>query len=195
METINEETQTEEVKPAEEQANWKRFALDMLETILLAVVLFVGINVLSARVRVDGYSMRPTLEDGEFVLVSKVSYFWGDVTRGDIVVFHFPLNPEEELIKRVIGLPGDRVLVENGQLYVNDQAVNEPYIAQSPLYSGEWLVEENHLFVLGDNRNNSNDSKDWGLLPMDKLVGKAVLIYWPPPMWNVLDHADVLAAQ
>jgi len=195
LETINEEAQTEEIKPIEEKTDWKRFVLDILETIVLAVVLFVGINTLSARVRVDGYSMRPTLEDGEFVLVSKLSYFWGDVTRGDIVVFHFPLNPEEELIKRVIGLPGDRVMVENGQVYVNGQAISEPYIAQSPLYSGEWLVEENHLFVLGDNRNNSNDSKDWGLMPMENLVGKAVLIYWPPPMWNLLDHADVVAAQ
>jgi len=195
LETINEEAQTEEIKPIEEKTDWKRFVLDILETIVLAVVLFVGINTLSARVRVDGYSMRPTLEDGEFVLVSKLSYFWGDVTRGDIVVFHFPLNPEEELIKRVIGLPGDRVMVENGQVYVNGQAISEPYIAQSPLYLGEWLVEENHLFVLGDNRNNSNDSKDWGLMPMENLVGKAVLIYWPPPMWNLLDHADVVAAQ
>jgi len=195
LETINEEAQTEEIKPVEEKTDWKRFVFDILETIVLAVVLFVGINALSARVRVDGYSMRPTLEDGEFVLVSKLSYFWGDVTRGDIVVFHFPLNPEEELIKRVIGLPGDRVMVENGQVYVNGQAISEPYIAQSPLYSGEWLVEENHLFVLGDNRNNSNDSKDWGLMPMENLVGKAVLIYWPPPMWNLLDHADVVAAQ
>ncbi|MDP1546676.1 MAG: signal peptidase I [Anaerolineales bacterium] len=195
METINEEVQTEELKPAEEKVNWKRFALDMLETIVLAVVLFVGINAVSARVRVDGFSMRPTLEDGEFVLVSKVNYFWGEVTRGDIVVFHFPLNPEEELIKRVIGLPGDHVQVENGQMYVNGESINEPYIAQPPLYSGEWLVEADHLFVLGDNRNNSNDSKDWGLLPMENVVGKAVLIYWPPPMWNVLDHADVLAAQ
>jgi signal peptidase I len=195
LETINEEAQTEEIKPTEEKTDWKRFVLDILETIVLAVVLFVGINALSARVRVDGYSMRPTLEDGEFVLVSKLSYFWGDVTRGDIVVFHFPLNPEEELIKRVIGLPGDRVMVENGQVFVNGQAISEPYIAQSPLYSGEWLVEENHLFVLGDNRNNSNDSKDWGLMPMENLVGKAVLIYWPPPMWNLLDHADVVAAQ
>lgn len=195
METINEEAQTEEIKPAEEKTDWKRFVFDILETLVLAVVLFVGINALSARVRVDGYSMRPTLEDGEFVLVSKMSYVWGEVTRGDIVVFHFPLNPEEELIKRVIGLPGDRVMVENGQVYVNGQAISEPYIAQSPLYSGEWLVEENHLFVLGDNRNNSNDSKDWGQLPMENLVGKAVLIYWPPPMWNLLDHADVVAAQ
>jgi signal peptidase I len=201
LENMEQETpatdilQPAETAPVETGTNWKRFVLDILETLILAVVLFVGINMISARVRVDGFSMRPTLEDGEFVLVSKLSYIWGDVKRGDIVVFHFPLNPEEELIKRVIGLPGDRILVEDGKVYVNNQLVNEPYIAQPPLYSGRWRVADDHLFVLGDNRNNSNDSKDWGLLPMENVVGKAILIYWPPPMWNLIDHVDTLAAQ
>jgi signal peptidase I len=195
VELIEQDVQAEEPAPVEEKTNWKRFALDLLETVVLAVVLFVGINLISARVRVDGYSMRPTLDDGEFVLVSKLSYFWGEVERGDIVVFHFPLNPDEELIKRVIGLPGDTVQVNDGVVYVNDQLLDEPYIAQTPMYNGNWLVEDGHLFVLGDNRNNSNDSKDWGLLPRENVVGRAVLIYWPPPMWGVLDHADVLASE
>lgn len=198
METLEQETpQAEEVPsaPVEERTNWKRFALDILETLALAVVLFLGINAVSARVRVDGYSMQPTLEDGEFVLVSKLSYTFGEFSRGDIVVFHFPLNPEEDLVKRVIGLPGDHVVVQNNQVFVNDHLLNEPYIAQPPLYSGDWVVQEGYLFVLGDNRNNSNDSKDWGMLPQENVVGKAVLIYWPPPMWDVLDHPEVLAAQ
>jgi signal peptidase I len=195
LESLNQETQAEEVKPVEEKTNWVRFFLDVVETVVLAVVLFVGINAVSARVRVDGFSMRPTLEDGEFLLVNKLSYFFGDVKRGDIIVFHFPLNPEEELIKRVIGLPGDHIVVQNNQVFVNDQLLNEPYIAQSPLYQGDWVVAEDHLFVLGDNRNNSNDSKDWGMLPEENVVGKAVLIYWPPPMWDVLDHPEVFAAQ
>lgn len=195
LESINQETQVEETKPVEEATNWKRFLLDVVETIVLAVVLFVGINAVSARVRVDGQSMRPTLEDGEFLLVNKMEYFFGDVQRGDIVVFHFPLNPDEELIKRVIGLPGDSVKVENSQVSVNGQQLVESYIADIPRYSGEWQVAEGHLFVLGDNRNNSNDSKDWGLLPIENVVGKAVLIYWPPPMWNMLEHPEVLAAQ
>lgn len=195
MESLNQETQAEEVKPVEEKTNWVRFFLDVVETVVLAVVLFVGINAVSARVRVDGFSMRPTLEDGEFLLVNKLSYFFGDVKRGDIIVFHFPLNPEEELIKRVIGLPGDHIVVQNNQVFVNDQLLNEPYIAQAPLYYGDWVVAEDHLFVLGDNRNNSNDSKDWGMLPEENVVGKAVLIYWPPPMWDVLDHPEVFAAQ
>lgn len=198
MEILEQEAQTSgttETPPVEEKTNWTRFALDMLETVILAVVLFVVINAVSARVRVDGFSMRPTLEDGEFVLVSKLSYVWSDVERGDIVVFHFPLNPDEELIKRVIGLPGDRVKVQDGQVFVNEQALNEPYIAQTPYYSGEWTVEDGFLFVLGDNRNNSNDSKDWGFLPAENVVGKAVLIYWPPPMWGFLEHTGAFAAQ
>jgi signal peptidase I len=195
LENLEQEPLAEEAKPAEEATNWKRFFLDVIETLVLAVVLFVGINTVSARVRVDGFSMRPTLEDGEFVLVSKMSYTFGEFDHGDIIVFHFPLNPEEELVKRIIGLPGDHVLVKDSRLYLNGQPLNETYIAQAPLYSGEWTVTEGHLFVLGDNRNNSNDSKDWGLLPQENVVGKAVLIYWPPPMWGVLDHPEVAASQ
>lgn len=195
METLDQETQAEEVKPVEEKTNWKRFLLDVVETVVLAVVLFIGINAVSARVRVDGISMQPTLEDGEFLLVNKMSYVFGEVERGDIIVFHFPLNPQEELIKRVIGLPGDHVVVKDSRVFINGQPLDEPYIAQAPLYYGDWVVTEGHLFVLGDNRNNSNDSKDWGMLPRENVVGKAVLIYWPPPMWDVIEHPEVLAAQ
>jgi len=190
-----EQVATEEVKPAEEAIQWKRFIKDILETLVLAAVLFIGINAVSARVRVDGFSMRPTLEDGEFVLVSRMSYKFSEYERGDIVVFHFPLDPNEELIKRVIGLPGDHVRVEGGQVFLNGQLLEEAYIAEAPRYSGEWVVTEGFLFVLGDNRNNSNDSKDWGLLPQENVVGKAVLIYWPPPMWGALDHAGVSASR
>lgn len=194
MESL-EQVATEEVKPAEEAIQWKRFIKDILETLVLAAVLFIGINAVSARVRVDGFSMRPTLEDGEFVLVSRMSYKFSEYERGDIVVFHFPLDPKEELIKRVIGLPGDHVRVEGGQVFLNGQLLEETYIAEAPRYSGEWVVTEGFLFVLGDNRNNSNDSKDWGLLPQENVVGKAVLIYWPPPMWGALDHAGVSASR
>lgn len=189
------EEQIEEQDDGQEKVRWGRFVLDIVETLILAVVLFLGINAISARVRVDGTSMIPTLENGEFVLVSKMSYRFSDVDRGDIIVFHFPRNPEEELVKRVIGLPGDHVSVQAGTVYVNGQLLNEPYITSPPAYSGEWDVLDGQLFVLGDNRNNSNDSKDWGLLPFDQIVGKAVLIYWPPPLWKVLEHTDIIATQ
>ncbi len=195
LEIAEQDANIEQSNEVQEKVNWGRFMLDIIETLVLAVVLFIGINAVSARVRVDGFSMRPTLEDGEFVLVNKMSYRLGVVQRGDIIVFHFPLNPKEELIKRVIGLPGERVSVQNHQVYINGQMLNEPYIAQAPIYSGEWTVLDGQLFVMGDNRNNSNDSKDWGLLPAENVVGKAILIYWPPPMWNMLKHTEVFASQ
>lgn len=190
MQTLEPEGQLEPPVPAEEKINWKRFALDILETVVLAVVLFVGINTVSARVRVDGFSMRPTLDDGEFVLVNRLSYRFGEFRRGDIIVFHFPMDPNQELIKRIIGLPGDSVGIANGIVHVNGQAVSETYIAETPNYSGDWRVPEGHLFVLGDNRNDSSDSHSWGLLPVENVVGKAVLIYWPPRMWDIIEHTD-----
>jgi len=198
LETLQEENHTEEPQvsvPAEETINWRRFTLDIVETLALAIVLFLGINAVSARVRVDGFSMRPTLQDGEFVLVSKLNYKFGAVQRGDIIVFHFPMDPKQELIKRVIGLPGDHISVNSGNVTVNGQVLNEPYIAAAPTYAGEWDVPAGQLFVLGDNRNDSSDSHAWGLLPSENLVGKAVVIYWPPPFWKIIQHKQLLVTQ
>lgn len=199
MENLEQELQTEAQPetqvPEQEKIHWGRFALDIIETLVLAVVLFLGINAVSARVRVDGFSMIPTLQDGEFVLVSKLNYQFGKVERGDIIVFHFPMDPEQELIKRVIGLPGDTIGVQNGKVSVNGQVLEEPYIAATPAYSGDWTVPDDHLFVLGDNRNDSSDSHSWGFLPFEKVVGKAVVIYWPPPLWEVIRHAKIPATQ
>ncbi len=167
--------------------------VDIIETLVLAVILFFGINAVSARVRVDGFSMIPTLKDGEFVLVSKLNYQFGKPERGDIIVFHYPMDPEQELIKRVIGLPGDTIGVQNGTVSVNGQVLDEPYIAATPAYSGNWEVPDGQLFVLGDNRNDSSDSHSWGFLPFEKVVGKAVVIYWPPPLWEVIRHAKIPA--
>jgi signal peptidase I len=181
--------------PSEEKMDWGRLIFDVIETLALAAILFLGINAISARVRVDGFSMIPTLNDGEFVLVGKLNYRFGSVERGDIIVFHYPMDPSQELIKRVIGLPGDKVSIQNGVVSVNGQALDEPYIKAAPLYSGEWLVPENQLFVLGDNRNDSSDSHAWGYLPLEKVVGKAVVIYWPPKFWKVIKHNQIPAPQ
>jgi signal peptidase I len=171
-----------------------RFLVDVLETLVLSVVLFVGINAVSARIRVDGDSMVPTLVSGEYVIVSRISYRLGPPQRGDIIVFHFPGNPQEEYIKRVIGLPGDDVRVTNGQLYVNGQLVNESYIGVKMDYMGNWHVPAGQLFVLGDNRNNSSDSHEWGTVPMDYVVGKAILVYWPPLDWGLVGHVSLATA-
>lgn len=175
--------------------SWKRFFFDILETLLLSALLFVVINILTARVRVDGFSMLPTLKNNELALVNRLAYRFSKPERGDIIVFHFPVNPKEDLIKRVIGLPGEEVVVTDGRVYINGTALEEPYIASAPAYTSKWSIPEGYLFVLGDNRNDSADSHTWGILPLDNVVGKAVLVYWPITDWMILKHEQpVLAA-
>ncbi len=187
-----EEVRTQEisepVNPGKSNSGTLRFATDILETFILAAFLFFIINILSARIRVDGSSMEPTLHTGEFVIVDKVSYRIGAPQRGDVIVFHYPRNPQKEYIKRVIGLPGDTVNITDGHVYINGQVIQEPYIAAAPVYPGSWTVSDRSFFVLGDNRNNSDDSHRWGTVPMDYVIGKAVLVYWPPEEWGLIEH-------
>jgi signal peptidase I len=190
---LDNQPQPEPLTEDEQPINWKRFLLDVLETLVLAVVLYFGINAVSARVRVDGFSMRPTLQDGEYILINKLAYKLGEPMRGDIVVFVFPVNPEEDLIKRIIGLPGDTITVLDGVLSINGVVMNEPYISAPPAYDGTWQVSEGELFVLGDNRNDSRDSHQWGLLPIENVIGRAVLIYWPPEDWQIIKHTEQVA--
>ena len=191
---FEEEEAPEASEPARDFQTLKQFFVDLLETIILAVILFFAINAVSARVRVDGFSMVPTLQDGEYVLVNRLAYRNGLPDRGDIIVFVSPQSSGLDLIKRVIGLPGDSVRIFDGVVQVNDQTLEEPYIAAAPVYNGEWNVPEGNLFVLGDNRNDSSDSHAWGLLPTENVIGKAVLIYWPIPEWNFIEHVETVAA-
>jgi signal peptidase I len=171
-----------------------RFILDIVETLILSVILFAVINAVSARIRVDGASMQPTLETGEFVIVNKLAYMLGTPQVGDVIVFHFPRDPDQEYIKRVIGLPGDQVTVQGGTVLVNGQPLAEEYIAAPPAYESTWNVPPDSLFVLGDNRNNSSDSHNWGPVPLDYVVGKAVFVYWPPTRWGMLEGPSTAIA-
>ena len=181
-------------QPKSKRSGFLSFLVDILETLVLSVVLFVSINIISARIRVDGASMEPTLFSGEYVVVNRLSYRLGSPHRGDIIVFHFPRDPKEEYIKRVIGLPGDEVEVRNGTVYINGQPLDENYLKVKTNYIGSWVIPEGQLFVLGDNRNNSSDSHDWGTVPLDYVVGKAVMVYWPPPAWGLIDHIPLAKA-
>jgi signal peptidase I len=192
--TSFEDDAQEQGTPSQDTQSLKQFFVDLLETIILAVVLFFAINAVSARVRVDGFSMVPTLKDGEYVLVNRLAYRNKLPERGDIIVFASPQTTDLDLIKRVIGLPGDRVRISGGVVQVNDQTLDEPYIAAAPIYNGEWNVPEGNLFVLGDNRNDSSDSHAWNFLPIDNVIGRAILIYWPIPEWNLIDHVEMVAA-
>ena len=185
MESYTADTAQEPLaQPPENRLGFTKLVVDLIETILLAVLLFIGINAVSARIRVDGFSMLPTLQSHQYVLVNRLAYKFDSPQPGDIIVFHYPRDPQQEYIKRVIGLPGDRVEIANGEVQVNGQLISEPYIAAAPLYQTEWTVPEDSLFVLGDNRNNSSDSHNWGPVPIDYVVGKAILVYWPPEDWG-----------
>jgi signal peptidase I len=170
------------------------FWRDLFETILMAVVLFLLLNAATSRVRVYNISMQPTLHEGNLLVVNKLAYKLGEPKRGDIIVFHYQGTVTEDYIKRVIGLPGDTVDIGNGIVRVNGQVITEPYISELPGYTGTWKVPEEELFVLGDNRNHSSDSHDWGFVEQEWVVGKAIIVYWPLDRIRVLISPDLVHA-
>lgn len=193
----------EEEKAAANAARINAVLHEVVETILLAAVIWLLVNFTTARYIVEGQSMEPNLETGQFLIISRLSYFTlgdlvelGDPQRGDIIVFDFPGNPGDDYVKRVIGLPGEEVVVaEDGRVVVNGQPIGEPYLndAFTQPYRGRfgtWTVPPDHYFVLGDNRNSSSDSRSWGMLDESYIVGKAWLSYWPPRDWGVIPHYD-----
>ncbi len=174
---------------------------EVAETILLAVLIWLLVNFATARYVVDGNSMEPNLHTGQFLIISRLSYLeigqryeLGSPQRGDVVVFHYPDNPRDDYIKRIIGLPGETVTIEGGQVYINGELLNEPYLPPGTLlgrqYHGKWVVPEGSYFVLGDNRANSSDSRRWGMLERQHIIGKAWLSYWPPQNWGGIPHYD-----
>lgn len=168
--------------------------VSLLQTVAFAAVLFVVVNLITARIRVEGDSMEPSLLNGQFVVVNRLAYVFEPPERGDIVVFRFPLNQDRRFIKRVIGLPGDIVQVHEGHVYVNGELINEPYLAAEPAYNDEWRIGLDEVFVLGDNRNNSSDSQNWGALALEAIIGKAVLVYWPLDNMGWIPHYDLAIA-
>ncbi|MEA5079932.1 MAG: signal peptidase I [Anaerolineaceae bacterium] len=182
---IAPETPLVEPEPKKKSEFWKQL-LELVETLLLAVLLYFAIDAVFARVRVENISMQPTLYQGDVLVVNKLAYKVGNFKTGDIVVFHNPNNEVEDYIKRIIGTPGDTVDVANGQVSVNGNVLTEYYIAAAPNYEGEWIVPADSIFVLGDNRNQSSDSHEWGFVPSKDVVGKALFIYWPPQAMKIL---------
>jgi signal peptidase I len=154
-------------------------ALVALVWLILPLPLNLLINVSTARVRSNGYSMGKTLPDGSYILADRLAYQQKAPQRGDIVIFTLPIDPKQEMVKRVIGLPGETVAIKDGVVTINNAPINESFITEPPLYSGEWTVPKGQYFVLGDNRNNSADSHSWGFLPQENIIAKAVWIYYP----------------
>jgi signal peptidase I len=190
LDNLPVEPATDQASPDEGKKKAVSVFLDIIETLVFSLLLFALINTLTARIRVDGMSMEPTLHSGEFVLVNRLAYRFGEPRYGDVIVFRFPRNPEQEYIKRIIGLPGDQVVIADRQVLVNGEVLEEPYIAALPRYENTWVIPEGSLFVLGDNRNNSSDSHNWGPVPIENVVGKAIFVYWPPADWGLVAHAS-----
>jgi len=181
------------------EGNLRAMLIDVLQTLVISLVLFMAINFVSARIRVESVSMRETLHPGDFVLVNRVAYHirgfeTGEVGRGDVVVFDPPIPSDEPYVKRVIGLPGEVLKIENGKVYVNDVLVQEPYIRADFHTSGTWEVPPGEIFVMGDNRNNSSDSRSWGTVPIDNIIGKALFVYWPVEQWGALTSTAAAAS-
>jgi len=181
--------------PEEKKSGFRRTLLDTFETILLSLVLFLAINTVSERIRVESISMQPTLYAGDMVIVNKLAYrFNNSPHRGDVIVFKYPPDPESiPYIKRIVGLPGDQVHIADGKVYINGLLIDEPYLKVSTNRGGDWTVPDKQLFVMGDNRNNSRDSRAWGFVPFENIIGRAELIYLPPQHWAFL-HQNIAVA-
>jgi signal peptidase I len=154
---------------------------DVAISVALAVILIVFIY---QPVKVEGTSMMPGLTDQERIFVNKYEYKLGpnNIHRGDLVVFHYPKDPRESYIKRVVGIPGDSVQIVSGDVYVNSKKLDEPYVLNEYRDRDSMdmqVVPAENYFVLGDHRNSSSDSRSWGFVGREGIYGKAVLVYWP----------------
>ncbi|MFN0095207.1 MAG: signal peptidase I [Dehalococcoidia bacterium] len=208
---------TFEAAPAKSRARGKVVVRELVETGLLAILVFLAVRASFQNFKVDGTSMFPTLEDGQFLIVNKLVYSEVDVEklsrfipfldagddpkrnvfhgpqRGEIVVLQDPRKPDTDLIKRVIGLPGDTIEIIDGKVYINDYYLEEPYIKRTWHYTGpRTVIPPGHFFVMGDNRDNSLDSRSplVGLVPEELMIGKAFVSYWPSSVIGLAPNAD-----
>lgn len=170
------------------------FLREALETLILIGAIYALVNLATVRFFIDGPSMEPNFYAGQFLVVSRVHYLLGEPERGDIVVFNAPGNDADDppLIKRLIGMPGDTVEMRGGQVYVNGEQINEPYIKEAcrdnRCRDQQWTMGPNEYFFMGDNRNNSRDSRAFGPVSQDRIVGEALVRYWPPSEWGIVEH-------
>ena len=176
--------------------------LRLVRDVFLIIVTFILIGVFFVQpVVVDGSSMEPVLRDGERLLVNKFIYYdiksvgFGHLERGDIIVFWYPEDPSKSYVKRLIAFPGETVEVKDGKVYVNDVELAEPYLAEERNRSSfrsvsPTTVKKHAYFVMGDNRDNSADSRDWGFVPEKYVYGRAFFRYWKPQSIGFIRHAD-----
>jgi len=155
--------------------------LNVLLVVIVGAVTFFVVPLAAQVFRVQGDSMAPTLQGGQLLFVNRLAYQFGEVKHGDVVVFRSPDNSGFVLIKRIIALPGERFFIDRGIVSVNDERIAEPYVAERGLTQfGPMTMKAGTVFVLGDHRLVSNDSRDWGALPVEYIIGRAEFSIWPP---------------
>lgn len=166
-----------------------KFFLDIFQTIVISLAVFVILYQFAAQPhKVRGASMEPNYHDGEYILTEKVSYYFNGPQRGDVVVFKFPNNKELDYIKRIVALPGETVSIRDNNVFINGRQLSEPYLAPGTFTSGHSAIPNSGTFnapaseyvVMGDNRERSSDSREWGTVPQEDIVGRAFFRYWPP---------------
>ena len=192
-----------------------RVLREIIEAVVLAVVVFMLLQATVRNFKVEGSSMDPTLMDGEFLLVNRLVYlridrerlarivpFWRvreespryaihAPKRGEIIVFQFPLDPNKDFVKRVVGLPGETIEMRDGRVFVNGGLLEEPYLTVKDRSNAAPVrLKEGEYYVLGDNRSHSNDSRSWGAVPEANLRGKVWMVYWPVPGIHILNILD-----
>lgn len=209
----------DETAPAE--PNQRSMVREIVETLLLALLIFVAVRAVVLNFRVDGFSMMPSLHDREMLLVNRNAYAHFDAwalvdwlplvehaeasevhpfsppQRGDIIVFHPPVeNPEEPYIKRIVGLPGETVEIRDDGVYIDGTRLDEPYLGNEETscdgqpWCGPLVVPDGSVYVLGDNRDNSTDSANFGPVAIDRIIGKVWLTYWPLEQFGIAPHND-----
>ncbi len=171
-----------------------RCCRELIETVVLALVLFLVIRQVVQNYRIESHSMEPNFYEGQFVLVSKLAYKLGTPHRGEVVVFHNPNNTDEDYIKRIIGLPGDQVEVVGDAIYINGQLLPQPYEHNLNLEGSNYgpiVVPDNSIFVMGDNRPRSSDSRAIGPIDERLVVGRAWLRIWPLNLFGLVKHYEL----
>ena len=220
------ERTADEPGDARSASSVRRVLKELLETAIFILLVFLIVRGVIQNFKIEGQSMEPNLHTGQYILVNKIVYFHFDMNaplrllpgnadlapkivypfhmprRGEVVVFEYPRDMSKDYIKRVIGLPGDSVLIKDGQVFVNDQLLDEAYLeglqttcrGDDPCNFGRpIIVPAGSVFVMGDNRNNSSDSREWGALPLEGIIGKAWVSYWPRDYWGVIPSGTYAA--
>jgi len=199
---VNDDKDIQVHRPVEasRQNLWSEGRLLLRDLVFALMVAALVVVFIVQPVKVEGTSMLPRLHDGERIFVNKLIYYdeysWAPkVERGDIVVFWFPDDPSKSYIKRVVGLPGDTIEMRDGTVRVNGSEVSEKYLDPRLNVSGRTsapvYVRPNYYFVMGDNRDNSSDSRSWGLVPKKYVYGKALFRYWPIGSASMIPHENI----